>query len=99
MSKTNYAWLKPQKEIRDKLPCEMVRPPKIGSINCYSASLATFGKKQFVFDGTTLGLVKSALKEGAKAGSRIKADYGAGLQPHTVVAAPHDQRAGGFWVQ
>ncbi len=73
-------------------------PRMIGSINCHVSSDARIGKRRFTFDGTTLGLVRSALNMGAKHGTVIHANYGAGMHKYTIVECPWDKRAG-YWVQ
>ena len=74
----------------------MTKPAMIGTVNGFNACRAKLGRKAFTFDGTTLGLVRSALLAGAVHGSKVKADYGAGFRLYTFVSAPHDYRAG-FW--
>lgn len=77
-------------------------PKMLGCINARASSSAWLGKKRFEFDATTKGLVKSAIANGAKVGDKIKANYGGnskkGARDYTIVSAPHDDRAGGFWV-
>lgn len=75
----------------------MRKPKMIGTINGYSKSPAKLGRKSFNFDGTTLGLVKSAIANGAKIGDIVKANFGGGFKPMTIISAPHDSRANGFW--
>jgi hypothetical protein len=70
----------------------------LGSINARGQFRARIGKQKFTFDGTTLGLVKAAIGEGAKHGTVIHADYGNGMKPCTLVETPWDKRTG-FWVQ
>ena len=81
----------------------MAKPPALGSINCYIDSRAWLGQKSFGFNGTTLGLVKSAIANGAKAGDKVLANYGGRLKDHAreyrIIAAPHDNRADGFWIE
>lgn len=81
----------------------MAKPKMIGTVNGFIYSRAWLGNKQFGFDGTTRGLVQSAIKIGASDGSAIKANFGgsskAGARDMTIVSAPHDGRAGGFWAQ
>ena len=69
------------------------KPKMIGSINCRIATQAKSGRKTFVYDGTTLGLTKSALKVGIKVGATITAS---GFK-YIMTSAPHDNRANGFW--
>jgi hypothetical protein len=71
----------------------------VGTVNGYVTSPMMFGRKRAMFNGTTLGLIETALKMGAVAGSRIKADFGAGMQAYEIKLAPHDPRAEGFWVE
>lgn len=71
----------------------MTKPRMIGSVNCYVLSRATAGRKTFTYDGTTLGLVKAAVRAGVKVGEKIKTDE----TLYRLAAAPHDDRAGGFW--
>lgn len=77
-------------------------PKPLGSINAYVNSLVIVGRKHCHFDGTTLNLVKVAIANGAKVGDTVRANYG-GLSPQNatyhmfIIAAPHDQRAGGYW--
>jgi hypothetical protein len=70
----------------------------IGSINCFSASPARFGRKAFVFDGTIKGLTFSAVAAGA-AGGKVSANFGGGFREYEIASAPHDTRAGGYWAQ
>ena len=81
----------------------MAKPPPLGSINCFVDSNAWLGEKIFNFDGTTKGLVKSAIANGAKAGDKVLANYGGQSKEcargYRIVSAPHDNRAGGFWVE
>ena len=77
----------------------MTKPRMIGTVNGFNASPAKFGRKAFTFDGTTRGLVLAALKAGAKAGDKIKADYGAGFKAYALYSAPWDDRCGGVWAQ
>lgn len=76
----------------------MAKPKMIGSIGCFIESRAKFGRKEFSFNGTTLDLVKCALRAGATVGSKIKADFGGGFRTGTLCAAPHDPRANGVWI-
>lgn len=75
----------------------MPKPAAIGTVNGRFPCNARIGRKPFVFDATVLGLVQSARQRGAVAGSLIHADFGAGLEPYRVVAAPGDRRAGELW--
>lgn len=68
-------------------------PKMIGTINGRVATNAKLGRKAFVHDGTTLGLVIMALAIGAVAGDIVKSD---GMK-FEIVPAPHDDRANGFW--
>lgn len=76
----------------------MAKPKTIGSINCFSASRAKFRGENFIFNGTTLDLVRESISRGAKAGDTIEANYGGGFRPYIIEAAPHDMRAGGYWI-
>lgn len=72
-------------------------PKMIGSIGCFATAPAKIGRKRFSFDSTTKGLTLSALAHGAKAGTIIQADFGAGFRKYVIEAAPHDNRCGGYW--
>ena len=74
-------------------------PKMIGTVNGYSISPAKFGRKAFDFDGTTLGLVRAALANGASIGDTIKANYGGGFKPVTLYSNPMDDRCGGVWAR
>jgi len=76
----------------------MAKPKMIGSIGQYIESKAKLGRKSFSFNGTTLDLVRRAYHMGAIPGDKIKADFGGGFREYTFEAAPHDNRAFGFWV-
>lgn len=67
---------------------------KLGSINCYYTAIAKSGSKVIMYDGTTLGLVKSALVAKVKVGSKIKTES----KTYNLVFAPHDDRLG-YWVE
>lgn len=75
--------------------------PKLGNVNGFVRSSAWLGSKHFEFDGTIKGLVKSAVASGAKAGSAIQANFAglskSGARDYRIIAAPHDNRASGFW--
>lgn len=71
----------------------------IGTINGYVLSKARFGRREFTFDGTTLGLVRSAISLGAKVGDVVTADFGGGYKPLTLYANPRDERCGGVWAR
>lgn len=75
----------------------MTKPRMIGSIGCYSASPARLGRKAFEFNGTTLDLVRCAVRLGAKDGDKVMANFGGGFRAMTIKSAPHDNRANGFW--
>ena len=77
----------------------MTKPKMIGSIGCYSASPARFGRRPFSFNGTTLGLVRTAIAMGAKVGDVIHADFGAGFRAYELYANQADDRAGGVWAR
>jgi hypothetical protein len=74
---------------------------KLGNVNGFVRSTAWIGKKSFEFDGTIKGLVKSAIANGAKEGSKIEMAIGSRLRSTAkkmeIISAPHDDRAGGFW--
>ena len=74
-------------------------PKMVGTINGFSSSPAKFGRKRFVFDGTTRGLVRAAKAHGARAGSKVFADFGGGMKPMTLYANPADDREGGIWAR
>ncbi len=69
----------------------------IGTVNGFSASPARLGRKSFFFDGTIKGLTNSAVAAGALAGDMVSANFGGGFNRYTIIAAPHDDRCGGFW--
>jgi hypothetical protein len=71
----------------------------IGTINGYSESPARFGRKRFTFDGTTRGLVRAALANGAKVGDTVQADFGCGFKPMSLYINPMDDRCGGVWAR
>jgi hypothetical protein len=77
----------------------MPAPKMIGTINGFSASPAKIGRKSFMFDGTTRGLVNAARANGAKAGTKVQANYGGGFKSYVIISAPHDDRCGGLWVK
>lgn len=76
---------------------------KLGTINGYVSSVAWLGNKSFTFDGTLKGLVLSATAIGAKSGDKLKANFGgiskSSARDYTIIAAPHDDRANGFWAE
>lgn len=72
----------------------MVKP--IGSINCYVTCTARYGKKIFTYDGTTKGLVNSALKAGLKTGDVFTDEFNNKME---IIENPHDERCGGFWAR
>lgn len=67
----------------------------LGNINCYIMSQAISGEKSFSYNGTTLDLAVSARKSGVKVGQIIQS----GGYKYKLIAAPHDSRAGGYWLQ
>lgn len=71
----------------------------IGSINCYLECPCHVKGKRITFDGTIKDMVRVAVEMGAKAGDKIAADFGSGFQDYKLYAAPHDDRAYGFWAQ
>lgn len=50
--------------------------PRLGTINGYASSVFKMGNRKLVFDGTTKGLVKVALANGAKVGTKLRCNYG-----------------------
>jgi len=76
-----------------------MRPPRLGTINGFCVSHARLGRKRFIFDGTTLGLVRAAIAQGAQAGDTIQADYGGGFKPMRLYYNPADERAAGLWAK
>ena len=79
----------------------MIKP--LGNVNAHARSVGWLGNKAFDFDATTLGLVKAAIANGAKTGDKVLANYSGTLRncarEMRIIAAPHDVRAGGFWVE
>jgi len=74
------------------------RPPRLGTVNGYVTSKAWLDGEEFTYDGTTLGLVRSALKRGAGEGSLVATRIMLGAERvYEIAAAPHDDRADGFW--
>lgn len=68
---------------------------QLGSVNQFVQMRAkSINTGPFTFDGTTLDLVRVAVAKGAKVGDVIESEFG----KHTLKSAPHDQRAGGYWV-
>lgn len=53
-----------------------MKPKKLGTINGYVNSVFKMGRKKLTFDGTTSGLVKVALDNGAVVGTVLKCNYG-----------------------
>lgn len=79
-----------------------MKPTTLGTVNGYVFSIAQVNGKQFYFDGTTKGLVLSALAAGAKLGDIIDANYGGRLLENAtskmqLVESPGDSRTGGYW--
>jgi hypothetical protein len=76
---------------------------KLGTVNGRVLSSAWCKGKRFDFDGTTRGLARAAILAGVEAGDRILANYGGrekqGARACEIVAAPHDDRAFGFWIE
>ena len=74
---------------------------KPGTINGFVKSVAWIGSKAFEFDGTTKGLVRSAVSNGATVGTEVLANFGgrlkSGARKLQIVAAAHDDRAFGYW--
>lgn len=77
----------------------MAKPKMVGTINGYSRSHAKFKGRAFIFDGTTLGLVRAAMGIGAKAGDTVQADFGGGFKPMTFYSNPADDRCNGVWAR
>lgn len=67
----------------------------LGNVNAYITTPVTFKGKRLSYDGTTKNLTQVLVANGAKAGSKFVDDQG---RTRKVVAAAHDNRAGGFWV-
>jgi hypothetical protein len=80
----------------------VTKPPKIGTVNGYVTSAASVNGRRFTFDGTTLGLTRSALAAGAQIGDVVRADYGGnGRDMLDYVLQSHgggDRTPGGVWV-
>jgi hypothetical protein len=76
-----------------------MKPRQIGTINGYVTSPMRIGRRRGTFDGTIKGLTLAALDMGATVGATVYADFGAGMQPYLIVAAPHDDRARGCWAE
>lgn len=76
---------------------------KIGNVNAFVKSTGWIGKKLFEFDGTTKGLVKSAIANGAIEGTKVFANFAGKLRSeakeYRIVLALHDDRANGFWIE
>lgn len=68
---------------------------QIGNVNAYITTPLTFQGKRLTYDGTTKNMVQVLVTAGAVVGSTFVDDMG---RKRKVVAAPHDNRAGGFWV-
>ena len=83
----------------------MKKPPALGSINARVSSAFRFDGNWGTFDGTTKDLVIQAAKLGAVAESLVQANYGglslalADVRLMRIIAAPHDDRAGGLWAE
>ncbi len=80
----------------------MAAPQAFGTINGYISSSAWIGGQCFVFDGTTLGLVKAALASGVKVGQTVQANHGGhgkrGAVAYVITAEGGGHRvAGGRW--
>jgi hypothetical protein len=76
----------------------MPKPPPLGTINGVSVCNARIGRKKFTFDGTLDGLTRAATRNGAVIGTTVHADFGGYWRKMKIISAPHDRRAGGFWV-
>lgn len=72
------------------------KPAKLGNMNCFITSQANCGRKKFMYDGTTLGLTESSVANGVKVGQKVSTDPG---YNYRLISAPHDSRAGGFWME
>jgi hypothetical protein len=68
----------------------------LGSINCFIKTGLRVGKTSTHYDGTTLDLVKVAVRNGAKADDVVRTEDGT---RYRIVSAPHDERAGGYWAE
>jgi len=74
------------------------RPPRLGTVNGFVESQAWLDGEQFTYNGTTLGLVREALKRGATDGSLVATRIMlGGERVYEIESAPHDDRANGFW--
>lgn len=76
---------------------------RLGNVNGFVKSTGWIGRKSFEFDGTILGLTKSAVAAGAKVGDIVKANF-AGFstdlaKDYEIIFVPIDCRANGFWVR
>lgn len=60
----------------------------LGTVNGYSVQRATFGKKNFTYDGTTRGLERAALAVGAVAGDRVTTHV-LGARTYVLEFNPH----------
>jgi hypothetical protein len=68
---------------------------KLGSFNCYVPMRGEVNGTRFVFDGTTKGLVLSALAVGGAVGEEVRSEFGV----HQLVHAPGDHRCGEVWAE
>lgn len=71
------------------------------TVNGFVRSTAWINNKAFEFDGTTKGLTRSSIANGAKVGSVILANFAGRIKSDArkmvIISAPHDDRAHGFW--
>ena len=67
----------------------------LGSFNARIATAARIEEtgQSFIYDSTTLDLVRKAQNLGAGVGDHIHSDLGC----YVLKSAPHDDRAGGLW--
>ena len=73
-----------------------MRPPALGSIGARGYFPCVVNGVTRIFDGTTTGLVRVALAEGAVIGDTMQADYGAGYRQYRLIADASPGRGGVF---
>lgn len=74
----------------------MSRPAPLGSVGATGRFYCIVAGVVRVFDGTTLGLVRTALAHGAVIGDVVRADYGMGYGSSRLVADTTPGRGGVF---
>jgi hypothetical protein len=79
-------------------PPAAARPAVLGSINCFIKTRMEVNGQTLFFDGTTLGMVKTALAAGAKAGDVVVDFLGGWPTSNVITEEPHDARCG-FWAK